>query len=220
LLSRHTGGVDLATWQLIEHTSETLVRLLQAHVDASMPTGNVLVQNATAGSFTDLRSTARPVITVFLYRVVENTEQRNAPPKRRPDGSVVRQPMVVELCYLITPWGARLTTAPDVDAAAAFEEHRLLGLVLQAFYDHAEIGRSELFEDPDPTQPRVWGPVDSIQLVHETLPIEDLYRIWDASELSYRLSATYRARVLGLESATAQATSPVVDADVRVGGMT
>jgi hypothetical protein len=210
----------LATWQLIEHASETLVRLLQTHVDAALPTGNVLVQAATAGTFSELKTTTRPLITVFLYRVIENPELRNSPPRRRPDGTLVRQPMVIELCYLVTPWGSRPSTTPAVDTQATLEEHRLMGLILQAFFDHAEIGRSELHDDPDPTKPRVWGPVDTMQLVLETLPVEDLYKIWDASDLSYRLSATYRARVLGLESSDVRSAPPVVDAEfVAVGSV-
>jgi hypothetical protein len=207
----------VANWQLIEYASETLRRLLQAHIDAALPSGNVLVQVATTTTFHDLKTTSRPFVTLFLYRLVENAELRNSPLRRRPDGSVQRQPMVVELCYLITPWGSRPNTTPAVDEQACREEHRLLGLILQAFYDHAEIGRSELFEDPDPAKPRVWGPVDSIQLVMDSLPIEDMYRIWDPGELPYRLSAAYRARVLSLESTTIRQAPPVVDADLRVG---
>ena len=46
----------------------------------------------------------------------------------------------------------------------------------------------------------------------ESLPVEDHYRIWDSGELPYRLSVTYRVRVLALESNIVQSTVPVVDA--------
>lgn len=207
----------MATWQLIEHASETLRRILQARVDAEPSTTGVIVQIATTTTFNDLKTSLKPHITIFLYRIVENSELRNSPQRRLSDGSLQRQPMVVDLCYLITPWGARPDTTPPVDQQACREEHQLLGLILQAFYDHAEIGRSELYEDPDPTKPRVWGAVDSMQLIMESLPVEDMYRIWDPGELPYRLSAAYRVRVLGLESSVVRKGPPVVDADFRIG---
>jgi hypothetical protein len=207
----------LATWQLIQHASETLQRILQDRVDAEPSTPGVTVQIATTTTFNDLKTTLKPYITIFLYRVVENAELRNSPQRRLPDGSLQRQPMVVDLCYLITPWGARPDTSPPTDEKACEEEHQLLGLILQTFYEHAEIGRSDLYEDPDPSKPRVWGATDSIQLIMESLPVEDLYRIWDPGELPYRLSAAYRARVLGIEPTSVRKGSPVVDAAFRVG---
>lgn len=209
-------GGNVATWQLIERTSETLRRILQTHIDNALPSGNVLVQVASAGTFSELKSTKRPVVSVFLYRVVQNPELRNSPVRRLPDGSERRAPMVLELCYLITPWGARPDATPAVDEQASLEEHRLLGLVLQAFYEHAEVSRSELVDDPNPLLPRVWGDTDTVQLVLESLPIEDMYRIWDAGELSYRLSATYRARVLALDPTETRARPRVKHADFEV----
>jgi hypothetical protein len=51
-----------------------------------------------------------------------------------------------------------------------------------------------------------------MQIVMESLPVEDHYRIWDAGEQSYRLSVTYRVRVLGLDPSIVQSNVPVVDA--------
>ncbi len=206
----------MATWQLIENTTQTLVKLLQQRVDHALPNLNVTVQSASTGAFAELGATQKPIITVFLYRVQENTELRNAPRRRMPDGTQRRQPMVLELCYLVTPWGSRPDTQLATDQLASLEEHRMLGVVLQAFYDRAEIGRSELYEDPDPARPPVWSEVDSLQLVLESLSIEEMYRIWDASELGYRLSAAYRARVLALESEEVIGGPPVVDAQFDV----
>lgn len=206
----------MATWQLIENTTTTLVQLLQRHVDRELPNMNVTVQAASTGTFTELGATKKPIITVFLYRIIENAELRNAPRKRLADGTERRQPMVLELCYLITPWGSRPNTQLATDELASLEEHRMMGVALQAFYDHAEIGSSELYEDPDVTKPRVWSKVDSVQLVLESLSIDEMYRIWDASELGYRLSAAYRARVLALDSSAVIGGPPVLDADFKL----
>jgi hypothetical protein len=211
----------MATWQLIEHTSRTLQRIIKAHVDAMWTGSSVDVKIATPHAFRDLKDLTQATITIFLYRTSENAELRNGLQRRTPSGALTRQPMALELCYLITPWGARAGNPSANDEAAAYEEQKLMGLVLQALYDHAELSRAELFELPPPPlppiPPPVWGAVDSLQIVHDTLPIEDLYRIWDSSALAYQLSATYRVRVMGLETSEERAVAPVVDAAFTVG---
>lgn len=205
----------MATWQLIEHTSKTLVRVIRDHVHAAWsPT--VQVRLATPHAFADLKAAKPATISVFLYRVVENPELRNTSPRRIPASAaqpmrVQRQPMALELCYLITPWGVR--TGDSSDEKAAEEEQKLYGLILQALYDHAELSRAELSDDPLHS---VWDQTDAVQVIHESLPVEDLYRIWDASELSYHLSATYRVRVLGLDASQQRAVSPVVEASFEL----
>lgn len=206
----------MATWQLIENTSATLVRILQNHVDRVLANLHVSVQTASAESFEGLASVGKPTITVFLYRVIENPELRNAPRTRLADGTERRQPMVLELCYLVTPWGSRPNTNLSTDETASLEEHRMLGAVFQAFYDHAEIGKANLYEDPDPSAPRVWNATDTIQLVLESLSIDEMYRIWDASDQGYRLSAAYRARVLALESEVVIGGPPVLDSTFTI----
>ena len=49
----------------------------------------------------------------------------------------------------------------------------------------------------------------------ESLPLEDHYRIWDASDVPYRLSLTYVARVVGLSPTEALPAPPVVDAQLE-----
>jgi hypothetical protein len=53
--------------------------------------------------------------------------------------------------------------------------------------------------------------------VLESLPVEDHYRIWDSGELDYRVSLTYRVRVLGLEPTQKVNTPPVVEASFVYG---
>jgi hypothetical protein len=204
----------VATWQLIEHASRTVLRLIEAQLAVTMPGSQVDVKLATPQSFGELKNVTRSTISLFLYRVSENAEMRNGLQRRLPDGRVQRQPMALELSYLVTTWGARGSQVAANDGAAALEEHRLLGMVMQGFYDHAELSRGELYEDPGLAP--VWNERDSLQIVFESLGVEDLSRIWDSGELSYQLSAAYRVRVLSLESREAIASRPVVDADLQI----
>ena len=186
----------MASWQLIERTGQTLARLLEQRITA-LGIGGLQVMNVSTGAFDDLASSSSPVITLMLYQVMENAELRNQRKRVLADGRLQRQPLALELCYLITPWGARASTSAADDALAAAEEARLLGLIMQTFYTNAELGTADLFEDPAVP---VWRAGDGLQIVLESLPVEDHYRIWDASELGYRASLTYRVRVGALDA--------------------
>ena len=45
-----------------------------------------------------------------------------------------------------------------------------------------------------------WADGDSVQLIPEELRLEDVMRVWDALEPSYRLSACYVARVVPVDT--------------------
>ncbi len=205
----------MATWQLIEHASRTVVRLLEAHLALVMPATTVDVKLATPHSFGELKNVATATVSVFLYRVTEHPELRNNLQQRRPDGTLRRQPLVLELYYMITTWGSRGQQPAANDSAATLEEHKLLGAVMQGLYDAAEVSRAQLFEDS--TKAPVWGVQDSLQITLDSVPIEDIYRIFDPGELAYQLSTTYRVRVLGLESSEDLRGAPVVDAAFEIG---
>lgn len=197
----------MAGWRVIERTGQTLARLLEQRL--AQESIVVPVRPVTTASFETL-ATEGPIITLFLYQVTENPERRNAA-RSIVNGVMRRQPLALELCYLVTPWGSRSAT-PSVqeDSTAALEEAALLGLILQTLYDNAEVGTANLFEDP--LLP-VWSAGDNLQVVLESLPVEDHYRIWDASELGYRLSVTYRVRVAFLEPTIDEHAPPVVEAE-------
>ena len=202
----------MANWRVLERTGQTLVRLLEQRI-AQAGIAGVDVRVVTTGAFSELASTASPFISLLLYQATENPERRNARRKHNTDGLLQRQPLALELCYMVTPWGARASATVEVDSSAALEEARLLGLIFQTFYDNAEVGTASLFEDP---LVPVWRVGDNIQIILESLPVEDHYRIWDASELGYRLSLTYRIRVANLDSGEDESEPLVTEASFEV----
>jgi hypothetical protein len=187
----------MASWQVIEYTGRTIKQLIERRVALLLPFAGINVYLATVANFDQFANTKTPIITLFLYSIVDNPQMRNAAERRFPDGTRARQPLPLELCYMITAWGVRNADTPDADQQAAEEEHRMLGLVMEALYDGAELGRADLIDDG--ALGPVWMPIDSMQIVLDSLPIEDQYRIWDSGESPYRLSITYRARVMALD---------------------
>jgi hypothetical protein len=185
----------MATAEVIRDMGETLVSLLRAGISSVDPN---LITVATPDEFEALREPAKPSITIFLYRIAVNPTMRNDPRRMRADGTVVRQPLPLELSFLITAW-----------AKETRDELRIVGRILQVLYEHAEIGAADLVGTS-------WDKTDTVQLILESLPLEDHYRIWDAAEVPYRLSLTYLARVIGIAPAEGIKPPPVVDAQLRM----
>lgn len=188
----------MATPGVVRDVGETLTYLLRAGIPAAM----VAPQNirvATPDEFPDLDNLGAPAISLFLYRVCVNPTMRNAPKRQLPDGSVARPLLPLELGYLVTPWAPQ---TPD--------EQLLVGHVLQVFYDRAELGPTDL-------QGAAWAPGDTAQIVLESLPTDEHFRIWETSKMPYRLSLTYTVRVIGIEPGESVSVPPVLTA--RLGGV-
>jgi hypothetical protein len=185
----------LAQADAIRDAAATLVYLLQAGI----PSGVVdpsRITVTTPDEFQSLRDPSQPNITIFLYRIAVNCQMRNERRRLMTDGSTTRQLLPLELSFLITAW-----------AKDTRDELRIIGRILQILYDHAELGPADL-------QGSSWDPDDTVQLVLESLPLEDHYRIWDANEIPYRLSLTYQARVIGISPTEALSIPPVVEAHI------
>jgi len=182
----------LATADVVRDMADTLTFLLRATIPPMVTEDQIFA--ATPDEFSALQDPAAPAITIFLYRVAVNPEMRNSPRRFLPNGRSTRPLLPLELYYLITPW-ARETR----------DEYRIVGRILQTLYDHAEVGPADL-------QGNSWSTGDSVQLVLDTLPIEDHLRIWETTELPYRLSVTYCARVIGIEPAVADELAVVTSA--------
>lgn len=182
----------MATADVVRDMSDTLVALLKGGLPPLVNANDIAL--STPDDF-DV-SPNQPTVTVFLYRVTVNAELRNGARRTLPDGRTTRPLLPVELHYLITAW-ARDTKG----------ELQIMGRVLQILYDRAELGPADL-------QGTSWERDDSVQLIFESLPMEDHYRVWDTTEVPYRLSLTYMARVIGIAPTEAVRHAPVIEARI------
>jgi hypothetical protein len=176
---------------VVRDMGDTIVFLLRAGIPALDP---AKIAVATPDEFESLRDPLKPNITIFLYRIAVNPQMRNDPKRIRPDGSVIRQPLPVELSFLITAW-----------AKDTRDELKIIGRILQVLYEKSELGAADLVGAS-------WEKDDTVQIVLESLPLEDHYRIWDATKVAYRLSLTYVARVIGIAPTEVITPAPVIDA--------
>lgn len=183
----------MAKHDVIKDLGDTVVFLLRKGIEPSF-VDPIQISLSTPDDFKDLEIPANPAVTVFLYRIAVNAETRNRSKRTLPDGRVTRPLLPLELYFLITPW-----------ASETSDEYLIAGRILQVLYDNAELGPAHL-------QGSSWTSEDSVQLILQSLSIEDHYRIWDSSKLPYRLSLTYMARVVGIEPSEAIDVAPVLEA--------
>lgn len=140
-------------------------------------------------------SFTNPSVTIFLYHLSINAERRNSGTLPLGNGKFTRQPLPLDLRYLITPW------VKDTSDA-----HTVCGYIMRALYDNDSVGPSDLVGNS-------WAQDDTLQLVLESLPVDEHYDIWQPTGLPYRLSLSYLARVIGLDSAVISSAAPVITAN-------
>jgi hypothetical protein len=120
-------------------------------------------------------------LTLYLYRVTVNEHVRNV--KRLPGTPQENTPLSVDLHFILTVW-----------AKSAFAEHVILAWAMRQLQQHPILDRSSLSPEAD------WGAADFVQFIPAELSVEDMMRVWDALETSYRLSVSYIARVVRIDT--------------------
>jgi hypothetical protein len=128
---------------------------------------------------------AEPLVSIFLFEVIEDPSTRNRPRVRvREDDKVkIKKPkMTLLLRYLITPWG------PNVK-----DVHKILGDIAQLFYDTPIFSGSLLKGALKDTS-------EELKITLAPLTLEERTRIWHAIQKPYRLSLTYEIRVANIDT--------------------
>lgn len=129
-------------------------------------------------------------ITLYLYRVTVNEHGRQTR-RVRSDRPV---PVSLDLHYLLSAW-----------AANPLDEQVALAWTVRQLHQAPVLDASSLSPEGG------WRRDEVVQVVPSELSTEDVMRIWDALEPSYRLSVSYVARVVSLDPDIDEASfAPVV----------
>ncbi len=131
-------------------------------------------------------------VTLYLYRIGIDKHLRTSPDPRHP-GEVQTRPLGLELHYLMTAWCGTVS-----------DEHTLMSWAMRELHMAATFGAGRLIPG------RLWRAEETVQITPSELSIEDMMRIWDALAPSYRLSVSYIARVVRVDSLLAPSAGPVV----------
>ena len=180
----------MANADVISAVSKTL----EERLTAGLSTLGVPPPTAQLHDLATAVPTDPPVVTLFLYQVVEDMTVRNRPRTSRVvNGNVVttRPPLGLALHYMVSAWGGDRHT-----------EQRMLGRVLQVLYDDAVLDGTEL-------RGVLAGTAAILNVSLQPLTLEDRARVWWAIGQTYRLSVNYEVRVANLDPETELTTAPV-----------
>jgi Pvc16 N-terminal domain len=182
--------------QTIPDVSRTLVDLLKAD----------LTDVATKIALASPKNAGANLLTLFLYKVLENPYLKNEdrqtlPPT--PNGELVEQPapLTLDLYYLLS---AHPGQPPDL-----LEAHRALSRAMRVFFDHGILRGSLLRSD---TPSKGLTPDSVLRLTLNPITMEDMTRIWSVfPDTPYEISVTYLVTPVAIESERTLTTAPVVD---------
>lgn len=193
----------MAALGAVHSVGESLVRYLagahqlQRDVEAALPEEDRVLpdcqfeQLSSAQLATDFAPSSNTV-TLYLHRLAIDPYLRTTPDTRTPSVSRTR-PLSLELHYLLTVWST------DVSA-----EHTLMSWVMRELHMRPTFDRSRL------VPAALWRAEETVQVAPSEMKHEDMMRIWDALTPSYRLSTSYVARVVRVDSLLAPDAGPVV----------
>jgi hypothetical protein len=140
---------------------------------------------ASADTFDDT------VVTIYLYRLFLSQYLR--PAADRPVRRSGPPPMPLDLHFMITAWSENRHT-----------EQLLMTWVMAQLHWHPVLDRSNLMALGG------WRADETVKLAGTNVSQEDLSRIWDVLEPTYRLSTTYVARIVEIDPPEGEAYPPVV----------
>ncbi len=149
---------------------------------------------------------ARTGLSVWLYRVVRDDVTLNRPPQRISPTQVKPAPLPLRLHYLVAP----MTGSNQVDAPET--EQVILGKALQCLNDHPQLTGVDLSDDFSGTDSVVTARI-------EGLTIDELARIWDALDTSYRTSVSFEVTVVELDAGTRTEIGPPVRIPIQQTGV-
>jgi hypothetical protein len=142
-------------------------------------------------------------LSVWLYRVVRDEEQLNAPAVRE-NGATRMPPLPVRLHLLMTP-----LRKPDVVNGPELEQV-ILGKVLHSLYDHPFFRGADLQGD-------LAGTESEFHVRLEPMTLEDITRVWTALDAPYELSVSYELTLARIRSDRVEPGRPVLTVDPRSG---
>jgi hypothetical protein len=118
-------------------------------------------------------------LSLFLHRLTINEHVRNN--NLLPSTAYGSAPLALDLHYLMTAW-----------ATSALNEQAILAWAMQRIHQRPVLDVSSL-------SPADWNAEDRVQVLPTDLTTEDIMRIWDSLQPSYRLSVAYVVRVVRID---------------------
>jgi hypothetical protein len=129
-------------------------------------------------------------INIFLYQVLPNSSLRNMDlPNRVKPGETGQPPLALNLYYLITAYGK------DNDDILA---HRLLGKTMQILHDFAILNPADI--KTALAESDLHNQLERVRITLQPMSTEEASKLWATFQTQYRISASYEASVVLIDS--------------------
>jgi hypothetical protein len=128
-----------------------------------------------------------------LYRVTYNSTRRNLPPRTNINGKRFKPSIPLDLHFLITAWGR----APE-------QQWALLAWAIRTLEDSPVLPAGLLNQnagsDPNGRSPEVFRDQEAVELVAETLSLQDMFDIWEIAKHNQQPAVSFVARSVLIDS--------------------
>jgi len=191
----------MSDYSVIAELGDSLLSVLFSELNADSQISGLIdsEDRISLESPADLENNNSVRLSMYLYRILENPYMKNSFPVDGTGGKLRKTPLTLDLYYLLTP----MVGTPR-------EQMIVLGKTMQVLYDRPILEGADLSGSLGTTG-------EAIRMVLNPVSLEELTRVWQALEISYRLSVCYLARVIILDSEQEQFTQPVVSRRIAYG---
>lgn len=192
----------MGAYAAIAEAGRSLVQVLWNAISADP----VLAALINSESLVTLESPAEHIenndgalLSVYLYRIVEDPFLKNRQPVEGVGGLLRRPPLSLDLHYLITPL---LSDAGD--------RQTVLGKVMQILYDRPSLDGPDLVGS-------LAAAGDTLRVVLNPVSLSEVALVWQALSIPYMLCVPYVVRVALVDSTAQSGGARVVSVDGGVG---
>lgn len=128
-------------------------------------------------------------INLFLYQVQENPTFKNMDWQLKPGSAnvLVPPPLSLNLFYLMTPYAQNDSQTGNANA------HAILGEAMRVFYENPIVPQEYLVDGLEDAR-------EQLQIIQNTLDMEELARVWSTFTQPFRLSILYQISVVQLDT--------------------
>ena len=175
----------MSDYKVIAEVGESLSNIFWEEIHADPDIASLI----TTQSLISLESPAEhhenndnSLLSIYLYRITEDAQRKNDFPVAGNGGRLRKPPMALDLNYLITP----LLKDPR-------DQQIVLGKIMQVLYDRPTLEGVDLAGSLGSSR-------EQVRVIFNPVSLEEISRVWQALETSYRLSVCYTIRVTLLDS--------------------
>lgn len=191
----------MSDYTVLADAGQSMINVLWQEIQPDAQV-NALIDNQSRISLEspfDLRGNNAVRLSIYLYRIVEDPNTKNQFPVSGNGTQLRKPPLTLDLFYLVTP----MFGFPR-------EQQIVLGKVMQVLYDRAILEGADLAGS-------LATSAEQLRVILNPVTLEETTRVWQALEMSYRLSVCYTVRVAMVDSRREQTVQPVVRKTAQYG---